>query len=156
MLHNVLLVLFSFTCSTCFGVTFHIRPQALFFAGLAGAITRTALLLSQSCISNRFVYTLLAAMVGALYAELIAGLKQTPITKFLYPAFVPIIPGDLLYNTVVSLMTGAYVDCAVYVIELAQALMGLALGGMLVPMVVHSKRYWKALFASKFGPKQAV
>lgn len=150
MLHNFLLVLFSFTCSVCFGVTFHIRPVALPLAGLGGAVTRAALLLAQSAIENRFLFTLVAAMIGALYAEFIAHQMKTPITKFLYPSFVPIIPGDLLYHTVVCVVSGAFVECGTYLVELAQALTGLALGGMLVPMVLHSRRYWEEVFRIKF------
>lgn len=150
MLHNVLLVVFSFTCSLCFGVTFHIRPMALPLAGLGGAVTRIALLLAQSMIENRFLFTLIAAMVGALYAEFIALRMKTPITKFLYPSFVPIIPGDLLYNTVVCVVSASFLECGEYMVELAQALVGLALGGMLVPMIVHSRGYWKEVVRIKF------
>lgn len=149
MLHNILLILFSFTCSVCFGVTFHIRPESLPLAGLGGAVTRAALILSQTVIGNRFLFTLAAAMVGAFYAEFVAQRAKTPITKFLYPSFVPIIPGDLLYDAMVCVVAGSFAECGEYMIELAQALLGIALGGMLVPMILHSRRYWEEVVRIK-------
>lgn len=150
MLHNALLIFFSFTCSVCFGVTFHIRPKSLPLAGLGGAVTRAALILAQAVLESRFLFTLFAAMVGALYAELVARRVKTPITKFLYPSFVPIIPGDLLYDAMVCVVAGSFVECGEYLIELAEALLGIALGGMLVPMAFHSRRYWEEVVRVKF------
>lgn len=138
-------LLFSFFCSAGFGVSFRISPKELPIAGAAGVLTRGALMLAQSATDNRIAYTLAAAAVGAYAARLISMVCFSTTTKFLYPAFVPIIPGDLLYNTVVSFVTASYGDLAANSSQLAQALLGLALGASIVPLFFRSKDYWRQL-----------
>ncbi len=144
----VLVILFSFTCSVGFGVVFGIRPKELGYAGLAGALVRITIMLSQLVTDNRLIYTLTGALFGALYAELLGRYKKTVVTKFLYPAMVPMIPGDLLYNTIVCIVNGAGQDFLIYGTELVQALLGIALGGMLAPMLLHSKRYFRSILGA--------
>lgn len=138
-------ILFSFTYSVGFGIVFGIRPKELGYAGLAGVAARIAIMLCQTMTDNRLLYTLAGALLGALYAELLGRSKKTVVTKFLYPAMVPMIPGDLLYNTIVCIVNADGVNFLLYGTELVQALLGIALGSMLAPMFLHSKRYIRNL-----------
>ena len=141
----ILTLVFSFLCSAGFGVGFRISPKELSIAGAVGVFTRGALMLAQSMTDNRIVYTLAAAVAGAAAAKLVSMVRFSTTTKFLYPAFVPIIPGDLLYNTVVSFVTASYGDLAANAAQLAQALLGIALGASIVPLFFQSKDYWRQL-----------
>lgn len=152
---NLKLIFFSFTASVAFGVVFGIRPKALFHAGLGGVLTRAALLISLQFMTNRLFYTMTAALVGAFYSELIAHRKNTPLAKYLYPALVPIIPGDLLYNTVVCFVK-ADADFFTYGKQLLPALLGIALGSMLAPMLAHSPKYFKRVIRCKLQRKDAT
>lgn len=134
-------ILFSFTCSAGFGIVFGIRPKELGYAGLAGVAARIAVMLCQTVTDNRLLYTLAGALLGALYAELLGRSKKTVVTKFLYPAMVPMIPGDLLYYTIVCIVNADGAGGLLYGTELVQALLGIALGCMLAPMFLHSKKY---------------
>ena len=135
------IILFSFICSAGFGIVFGIQSKELGYAGLAGVAARLAILLCQAVTDSRLLYTLAGALLGALYAELLGRYKKTVVTKFLYPAMVPMIPGDLLYNTIVCIVNADGQNFLIYGTELVQALLGIALGGMLAPMFLHSKRY---------------
>lgn len=137
----IFVMLFSFTCSVGFGIVFGIRPKELGYAGIAGVFVRIVILICQMVTANRLLYTLAGALAGAFYAELLGRHKKTVVTKFLYPAMVPMIPGDLLYYTVVCIVNAAGPDFLAYGSELVQALLGIALGSMLAPMLLHSKRY---------------
>lgn len=143
MMKGFLEIVFSFTCSVGFGIVFGIKPKELGYAGLAGVVTRIALMLCQLATGNRLLYTLVGALFGALYAELIGRYKKTVVTKFLYPAMVPMIPGDLLYNTLVSIVNLDGSNILSYGTNLVQALLGIALGCMLAPMLLQSKRYMR-------------
>ena len=50
-----------------------------------------------------------------------------------------------LYNTVVSFVTASYGDLAANAAQLAQALLGIALGASIVPLFFQSKDYWRQL-----------
>lgn len=145
---NLSLIFFSFTASVFFGVVFCIRPQSLLFAGLGGIITRVVLILAMTLADSRLLYTTLAALAAAFYSELIAHRQNTPLAKYLYPALVPIIPGDLLYYTVRCFVQTDPLFFS-YGAQLLTALLGLALGSMLAPMLAHSPRYFRQVIRQK-------
>lgn len=148
------ILFFSFTASAAFGVGFGIRPGALPYAGLGGVLTRAVLLLAVQWSDERLVYTLAAALAGAFYSELVALARDDPMAKYLYPALVPVIPGDLLYHTVVCFVQGDGGFFS-YGSELLLALLGLALGSMLAPMLAHCPRYCKRAVQIKFSKNRA-
>lgn len=123
---------------------FGIRLKEIPIAGAVGAVTRLVLLTAQACTENRLIYTLIAALAAAFSAQMLSKIRGVTTTKFLYPAIVPVIPGDLMYNLVVALVTSA-TDCGAYASQLVQALLGLTLGAIIMPVFFHSKRYIKEL-----------
>ncbi len=152
LIENTSLIFFSFTASVFFGIVFGIRPKALLHAGAGGVLTRIVLLITLLFSDSRLVYTMVAAMAGAFYSEIIAHRHHTPLAKYLYPALVPIIPGDLLYNTVVCFVK-MDADFFQYGSQLLLALMGLALGSMVAPMIAHCPEYLKRVAAQKLSGK---
>ncbi|MDE7334607.1 MAG: threonine/serine exporter family protein [Lachnospiraceae bacterium] len=142
MVENIKLILFSFTASFGFGIVFHIKKEYLIWAGLGGALTRLSYLLLLEIIDKRFVYTLLAAIIASLYAEIMALELKTPSTVFLYPAIIPLIPGGLLYNTAVNfflhetaLMLENARDCAL-------TLVGMSIGFVLISTFTYYRRVY--------------
>lgn len=152
MLNNVLIVIVSFFCSVGFGIVFRIRPKVLWLAGLGGALTRTVLLCAIGCTDNRLLYTFLASLAGTAYAHLLSRRLHIPITKFMYPALVPIIPGDMLYYTAVC-MVSVSPELSAYAGNLVQSLLGLALGTMVMPLLLNSRKYLRQIMA---GPIEAT
>ena len=104
MVESIRLIILSFLASFGFGVVFHLIGKDLLWAGLSGALTRCMYLILLSFVDNRLVCVMLAAMLAALYAEILATNKKMPSTVFLYPAIVPLIPGDLFLYTVTNLV----------------------------------------------------
>lgn len=140
MMEWVLALLFSFTCAMGFGICFGIRKEELYLAGLAGIVTRIVLIICESFMLNRLVYTLIAALIGTIYAEIAGMKKRVSIAKFLYPALVLLIPGDVLYELILSLITLDEPGTMQHLVTLMQALFGIALGSMIGPMFFHNYR----------------
>lgn len=67
-----------------------------------------------------------------------------PITKFMYPALIPIIPGDMLYYTAVCLVSVSN-ELSLYAGNLVLSMLGLALGTMLMPVLLNSKGYFRRM-----------
>ena len=145
----LLLLCASFVCSAGFGVGFGIRPKELPIAGLVGVITRIALILAKSAMDNRVAYTMIAALVGGIAAHILSHRLHSTTTKFLYPAYVPIIPGDLLWHAVSAVLSREMVNASSYSAELVQALIGLAIGASVIPLVFNPKQYLKDLKKAK-------
>lgn len=97
-INQVELVVISFLASYGFGICFKIKGYKLLFAGLAGALIRIVYLLMLAVVPEyRIIYTSVAAFTAAIYAEILARIRKEPSTLYLYPAIVPLIPGDLFY-----------------------------------------------------------
>ena len=134
-------IIFSFTCSVGFGICFQIKPKELYLAGMAGAIVRIVLILASFFTPSRLISSFLGALAGTFFAEFLGYKMKTSIAKFMYPAMIPLIPGDVLYNLINSLIN-VDGEALGFGVTLTAALIGIALGCMIAPMIVHSKAYW--------------
>lgn len=139
MMDALLEIILSFTCSVGFGIVFKIKPKELPLAGLAGVIVRIVLIIAKLFTSRRLLYTFLGALSGTFFAEFLGLRRNTSIAKFMYPAMVPMIPGDLLYNVIVCMINLDGINLLKYGTDLVASLVGIALGCMIAPMIVHSR-----------------
>lgn len=128
MLQAIRLILLSVLTSIGFSIVFQVDREDLPYAGIGGGITRLFYILFQLFIPYRVLYVALAAFVSALYAEVISGARHTPATYYLYPAIVPLIPGDLFYYMCAYLITGDMSMFRYYLMECLLALVGLGVG----------------------------
>lgn len=134
------LVILSFFASLGFGIVFEIRPVDLVFAGIGGAIVRIVYLALMSFLNYRIAFIALAAFSAALYAELLAFLKKTPTTVFLYPSIIPLIPGDLFYYAMVGLITLNNDFFAANATDCILSLVGISVGFVLCSSFIHYVR----------------
>lgn len=146
MVESVKLIVFSFTASMGFGIVFRIERKNLLWAGVGGALTRCVYLFLLEVTDQRLFYTLLAAMFAALYAEIMAMRQKMPSTVFLYPAIIPLIPGDLLYNMAVNLILQDTAEMLYYARNCALSLTGLSIGFVLISTFTYYRRIY---FVSK-------
>jgi uncharacterized membrane protein YjjB (DUF3815 family) len=137
MFANIELVILSFFASLGFGIVFQIRKEDLIYAGLGGAIIRIAYLIFMEITGYRIIYVALAAFCASVYAEVMASRKQVPSTLYLYPSIVPLIPGDLFYyamGSVISMDSTGFLDNAG---ECILALLGISIGFVVCSSATH-------------------
>lgn len=142
MVGNLALVIYSFFASVGFGIVFRIEKNNLCFAGIGGALTRCAYLLLLSITDKTLIYSLFAAMCAALYAEFMAAWKRVPSTLFLYPSIIPLVPGNLLYNTVVNFILQDMPKMLYNARECAVRLAGISVGFVLISTFTYHKRVY--------------
>ncbi|MCD8013965.1 MAG: threonine/serine exporter family protein [Lachnospiraceae bacterium] len=140
MVNAIKLIICSFGASVGFGIVFRIQKKYLIYAGIGGAITRCVYLILLQFISESFIYSFLAAMAAALFAEFMAVYAKTPSTVFLYPSIIPLIPGDLLYYTVVGLILQDTERISQNAVKCIHSLLGLGIGFVIVSMFMYYKR----------------
>ena len=71
----------------------------------------TTKMVDESLIDVEF--TLVSAFAASLYAEFLATLQKKPSTYYVYPAIIPLIPGDLFFFT----LLGVYIENKEMVME---------------------------------------
>ena len=142
MVESIKLILVSFIASVGFGIIFHIKKELLPWAGLGGALTRCIYLILLVYIDERLIYSLLAAMAAALYAEIMAMEFRTPSTVFLYPAIIPLIPGDLIYQAAVNFILQDLKTMQTYAADCALTLLGMCLGFVIISTFTYYRRVY--------------
>ena len=140
MAGNIELVVLSFLGSLGVAIVFQVAKKDLLLAGLGGGLTRIFYLIFIAIIPSRIVYVALAAMVAALYAEIVSGMKHVPATYFMYPTIIPLIPGDLFYYTCAGIITGNAEMFRTNAINLILALVGLTVGFVVCSFVSNIMR----------------
>lgn len=143
-----LLVPISFVASASFGAVFRIPTEDLWLAGIGGALTRIALLILAPLVPQRLVYVTLSALVAALFAELLATARRDPSTYFVYPAIVPLIPGDLFYYALVGLYIGDRQLMSSSALNCLLTLLGMSIGFVLSSIIAHYIRKMRHLKAT--------
>lgn len=99
-------ILYSFIGSLCFGFIFNIRGKKIIFAGIGGAISQGFYAVFLLIISSSTVSYLFATIITAVYAEILARIEKSPATVFLVPSIIPLVPGGMIYYTMVYYLSG--------------------------------------------------
>ncbi len=89
-----------------FAILFRVRSNMLLAVSVGGILTWGVYLLAEAFLERIVVITLVAAIAGACYAELMARICKTPSTVFFLPAVISLVPGRPLYYTVQSAAVG--------------------------------------------------
>lgn len=142
MMENIELVVFSFICSFGLGIVFRMNRKCLIWAGVGGALTRIVYLAMITATQLIFLQNLCAAIVAALYAEIMAMNKKVPSTLFLYPSIIPLIPGGTLYHICVNIILGNQSEALSYTWQCALALAGICLGFVLISTFTYYRKIY--------------
>lgn len=115
----------AFTGAFGFAVLFNVQSARLFWAGLGGMVGWAAYLALGLYYESDVMRFFLASACFTLYAEPLARLKKTPITVFLVPAAIPMVPGASLYRSMSFAVSGqwnAFAQQILYTLLLAAAI----------------------------------
>lgn len=123
-----------------FCLLFNVRTGRIPYI-LAGAVITWFLYLAMECAGQEvFVCSLVSSVFATIYCEVLAHGLRAPVTAFLMPVLVPLIPGGGLYHTVYSLITGDEVLCRSYMNDTVMTCLGIVLG---ITGVLFLVQYWK-------------
>ena len=148
MVSNIELVILSILASIGFAIVFQIEKKDLLLAGIGGGITRIFYLIFMAFIPSRIVYVALAALVAAMYSEIISGIKHVPATYFMCPTMIPLIPGDLFYYMCAGIVTRNIDMFKSNAIECMLALVGLSVGFVVCSVVSNLMRIRKLAYTA--------
>lgn len=87
-----------------FALIAHVHPKHLIMATLGGVISWAIFLPIYHALDGVFIPSLVAAMAAYAWSELMARVEKAPVTVFLVPAILPLLPGSFLYYTMQALI----------------------------------------------------
>ncbi len=133
---TILITLFTATLGAVgFSILFYMKPQRLPWAALAGLLTCAVYLAAKRWIGGELIPNLLAALVGAVFSEMTARVTRAPVTVYLVPGIIPLVPGGALYETMSHLVAGEYSAAASYGLVTLKVAAGIA-GGIIAASVL--------------------
>jgi len=138
-----------FSCAA-FTVTFHLPPKHMVVGCLGGALGWFIYLVMP--FQNDFLKYFLAAVTITAFSEVMARVCKVPVTIFLTPSLLPMVPGAGMYYTMQYCLQRndvLFMSTAFHTLALAGALV---LGIMTITSLV---RMWKVLITPDrfFGDK---
>ncbi|HEX3032415.1 MAG TPA: threonine/serine exporter family protein [Bacillota bacterium] len=99
-----MIVAAAFLASMLFGIIFDVPPRALVGAAVAGTASWTLYTLLQGYGMGSVGATFVATLASGLYAELMARIGRNPVTVFIVPGIIPLVPGAGAYYTMLYLV----------------------------------------------------
>ena len=98
----------AFLGSLGFSMLFNVRGWRLLAGALGGGLTWTLYLALEGWSASPGLSYGLSALAAALYAQVMARRMKSPATVFLVPCIIPLIPGGMLYHTMLEMVRGQW------------------------------------------------
>ncbi len=99
----------SFFATIAFCVLFNVRKCHIFWGGMCGSVGWSIyVIFARHLYTGEVVSNFLASMAVGIFAYILSKRKFSPITIFLIPGIIPLVPGIGLYKTVYALIFKNY------------------------------------------------
>lgn len=138
---EVMQCFWAFTGSFAFGLLFNIRGKNNVYAALGGLFGWLIYLFTGNFTETVLVQFFTAAIVISIYAECMAIWRKTPVTVFIIPGMIPLVPGGAIFYTMQELIMGNYeksYQMGVHTIAIAGSI---AMGILIASFSIHTLRY---------------
>lgn len=99
-------VMGAFFAVLAFAIIFNVPKKFLFYCGIAGAGGWFIYLLLSESLKGGFSAVFVAAMLAALLSHVFARIFKAPVTIFLIPGILPLVPGVGMYRIVYYMIIG--------------------------------------------------
>ena len=137
--------------SVGFAMIYRVAGKYLSYAALGGVLTFAVYYTVEFFGLGVFVAAMLSSAFSALFSEVLAKIKRAPVSIFLLPCFIPIVPGSALYYTMANFIAKDLAAAWNYLGIALGVGLGIACGIVVVPVA------WQLCFGaiSYIGKKTA-
>ncbi|WP_028274647.1 threonine/serine exporter family protein [Atopococcus tabaci] len=112
-----------------FGIIYDIPKNNLFYSGLTGAVGwMISFVMIHVFDIHLFISTIAASFFIALFGQIFSRRLKTPVTLFIMPGLIPLVPGGVAFNMMRSFVGGDNASGAQYAIDTFLVAGALALG----------------------------
>ncbi len=125
----------AFFASAAFSVLFYLPKRYIIHAGMSGSFCWFIYLVVEKVTDDKVLATFVATLVVAITAHILARLLKTPVTLFLIPGIICLVPGGGMYQIVQSFIEGNNVLTQRYFNETLLVAGAIALGIFIVDTI---------------------
>ncbi|KAB3537287.1 threonine/serine exporter [Alkaliphilus pronyensis] len=131
--------IFAYVATIGFAILFNTPKSALLKAGFGGAVGWLLYSFINFKSDNIVLATFIASFFIALIGEIFAITNKKPITVFIIPGIVPLVPGFGIYFTMLSILEKNYTKAAQYGSEALLISISIA-GALTIVLTLNSYR----------------
>ena len=143
MKNIILPCVYSIAASLGFGIFFNLKSGKLAAAALGGGVGWLVYLATLP-FGNDITGSFAAALAITAYAELMARIQYSPVSIYLAPALIPLVPGAVLYRAMLLAITGDTVNAistGFHALIITGALaIGIVTASSLLRIMIYRKR----------------
>lgn len=138
VLHDIVLpALYSFIASIAFGIQFNIRFRHIIASAVGGVISQVIFSAAELGGSSEALCYFLATCSIAVYSEFLAKRLHVPVNMYLVVAIIPLVPGKLIYQAMISMINGEMQSFAAQCTAAFTAAGAIAMGIFAVSSIVR-------------------
>lgn len=141
--------LYAFIASLSFCVLFNIKGTNMWAASLGGGIGWLVYLIFKAYNISSGSAMFFAAICLGIFAEIMARVLKSPVTIFVVPALIPLVPGGGMYYTMLESVQGNVSRSLEIGVETLSNAGALAIGIVLVSSFSNILMFLRAKRASK-------
>jgi len=95
--------IYAWLATYCFAIIFNVRGKKLIFSAFGGGIAWIFYFISISKYNSGISF-FIATLVLTIYSEIISRYLKTVVTSILIPGLIPLVPGNGIYHTMLSII----------------------------------------------------
>jgi len=124
----IIQVISAFFATAAFAVLFFLPKKYIIQAGVTGSIGWFIYLILMEITSDKVWATFAATLIIALTSHILARIYKTPVTMFLIPGVIALVPGAGMFQIVQSIIENEVDNTAYYFLQTLQMAGAIALG----------------------------
>ena len=130
----------AFIATAAFSILFYLPKKYLILAGITGSIGWFIYLLVLRFSGDKTIANFIATLLVALTSHIMARICKTPVTMFLIPGIIPLVPGAGMYQIVQNILNNTLNNASYYFFETLKMAGAIALGIFIIDTLFRSKQ----------------
>lgn len=106
--------IFALISTVGFSVLFNVPKKSIFYAGLTGGIGWTLYMYIKGLTLSSTLAIFIASTFVGILGEVFARIDKKPVTTFVIPGIVPLVPGYTIYLSMINLINQDFNTAAQY------------------------------------------
>lgn len=133
----------AFFATIFFAILFNVQKKHIIACGIIGACGWAVYIIGTMQNCSPVLATFFGAYLVAQGSYFLAKYKKAPVTVFLIPGIIPLVPGIGLYRTMYALLFSEYTKALEYALltfQLSGVIAGAIIIAALLPLLFRSRR----------------
>jgi uncharacterized membrane protein YjjB (DUF3815 family) len=130
----------AFIATAAFSILFYLPKKYLVRAGITGSIGWFIYLLLLRFTGDNVIANFVATLLVALTAHILARICKTPVTMFLIPGIIPLVPGAGMYQIVQNIIDNTLDRATYYFFDTLKMAGAIALGIFIIDTLFRRKQ----------------